>query len=94
MVGFVFWIGMSIVLLVLALITARFAFKTMKTKDYNTMSFWLLMTVLAVICGISAHVIAMNDIPVSSASETVSDIKVFSTKNSTCIIVYDGEIIE
>lgn len=93
MVGFVFWIGMSIVLLLLVFITARFAFKSMKSKDYNTMSFWLIIAGLAAICGISAPVIAMNDIPVSSASETVSDIKVFSKKDATCIIVYDGEII-
>lgn len=94
MVGFVFWIGMSFVLLVLAFVSARFAFKSMKSKDYNTMSFWLIMAGLAVMCGISAPVIAMNDIPVSSASETVSDIKVFSKKDATCIIVYDGDIIE
>ena len=94
MVGFVFWIGMSFVLLVLAFVSARFAFKSMKSKDYNTMSFWLIMVGLAVMCGISAPVIAMNDIPISSASETVSDIKVFSKKDATCIIVYDGDIIE
>lgn len=94
MVGFVFCIGTSIVLLLLVFITARFAFKSMKSKDYNTMSFWLIIAGLAAICGISAPVIAMNDIPVSSASETVSNIKVFSTKNDACIIVYDGDIIE
>ena len=94
MVGFVFWIGMSFVLLVVAFVSARFAFKSMKSKDYNTMSFWLIMVGLAVMCGISAPVIAMNDIPISSASETVSDIKVFSKKDATCIIVYDGDIIE
>lgn len=93
MVGFVFWIGMSIALLLLAFVSARFVFKAMKSKDYYTMSYWLLMTVLAVICGISSPVIAMTEIPVSSASETVSDIKVFSKKDATCIIVYDGEII-
>ena len=94
MVGFVFWIGMSIALLLLAFVSARFVFKAMKSKDYYTMSYWLLMTVLAVICGISSPVIAMTEIPVSSASETVSDIKVFSKKEATCIIVYDGDIIE
>ena len=94
MVGFVFWIGMSFVLLLVAFVSARFAFKSMKRKDYNTMSFWLIMVGLAVMCGISAPVIAMNDIPISSASETVSDIKVFSKKDATCIIVYDGDIIE
>lgn len=94
MVGFVFWIGMSIALLLLAFVSARFVFKSMKSKDYYTMSYWLLMTVLAVICGIFSPVIAMTEIPVSSASETVSDIKVFSKKDATCIIVYDGDIIE
>ena len=93
MVGFVFLVATSISLFILAFISAKYAFKNLRGKKNYVVELFL-SSIFVTILGIYMFSIAMTTTPITSDSETVSDIKVFSKKDATCIIVYDGDIIE
>lgn len=92
MVAFVFLVATSISLFVLAFISAKYAFRNLRGKKNYVVELFL-SSIFVTILGIYLFSIAMTTTPITSDSETVSDIKVFSKKDATCIIVYDGEII-